>query len=434
MNNNENTSIQKLATAIVQNPRLLYEEVLNQDIHTGSITMQLVYPESQKGLTRTIPFIMTNDFTFSLGNEWTTVLPNDITGWLSNITGWYNALTTLSNRDDSQISFQSKLGNTASYVSSKTPQFTVELTFVCTQRDYNPSEIIKTLSAMCLPLKYDTSKAQTMTGITDGTISALSGVKNKLASYFVSDQTTVSEAVNDTIVSKTDANIIRSDIQKPSTNNGSSIGSNSGAKAKEQSNTIKNNVGNIVNNADPSNLGSFDTLVGMGLSSEDNFISSTVSDKISTTLSSLKDLGNKAVDAIKESVMMAPLYYQAVYDESSHNVKINKGTISLSIGKWFKADNLICTEISNIKFSKEVIAPQPKWLGTIRSSSISTLTKNDNNNWGFPLYATCTLTLRPCTIINYEDFCRYFIQSSGNTTATINSVQSYVEDSVKNIL
>ena len=31
-----------------------------------------------------------------------------------------------------------------------------------------------------------------------------------------------------------------------------------------------------------------------------------------------------------------------------------------------------------------------------------------NDTWGFPLYASCTLNLRPCSIITYQDFCDYF--------------------------
>ena len=64
-------------------------------------------------------------------------------------------------------------------------------------------------------------------------------------------------------------------------------------------------------------------------------------------------------------------------------------TITLAIGNWFFAPNLIMDGISGINISKEVIRPL-------------------NGKGGWPLYVTCNVDLRPYKMITYPEFLTYF--------------------------
>ena len=64
-------------------------------------------------------------------------------------------------------------------------------------------------------------------------------------------------------------------------------------------------------------------------------------------------------------------------------------TITLAIGNWFFATNLIMESISNINISKEII-------------------RVVNGRGGWPLFVECSVTLRPYKMITYPDFLKYF--------------------------
>ena len=377
-------SKERLAASIIKNPKLLYEEVLEQHIHTGSITFNPPYPEHEKGKTVTIPFVLTSDFGFSLGNKWSTVLDANINDSITNITKGYNSLTALgdarqSDHIDAQVSFQSKLASIANYKSSTMPVFQVEMTFVCTQRSYNPSEIIKSIAALALPLKFDISKAATVKGLVDAGAQSLSGIVSN-ADAWVNKK--VGES-NGNTVSKDENGVIRTLVSKTS--------------------EVANSIGNKISEALPD---------------------------------SLKNLVDIGVDAVKESVMHAPLYYNAVYDPKQHKAVGKSGTVTLHIGNWFVASDLVCTDISGIKFSKETVAPPTNWSNQSISNSIYS-PDTSNTDWGFPLYASCTVSLRPCSLLTYQDFCAYFTQNynkkNSSLASNIESGLSKLRD-VRNLL
>lgn len=68
-------------------------------------------------------------------------------------------------------------------------------------------------------------------------------------------------------------------------------------------------------------------------------------------------------------VMRAPLSYSASRNSA-------QGTVTLKIGSWFSAPNLIVRKVDSIKFSKEIIKPDGELIGR-------------------PLYATASITLEP---------------------------------------
>lgn len=79
-----------------------------------------------------------------------------------------------------------------------------------------------------------------------------------------------------------------------------------------------------------------------------------------------------------DSLLTAPLGYKP-----SINGKALQGTVSLRIGKWFHATNLVVKD-ANFTLSKEIIRD------------------------GSPLYATGTITLEPYRAVSYGDYMGWF--------------------------
>ena len=116
---------------------------------------------------------------------------------------------------------------------------------------------------------------------------------------------------------------------------------------------------------------------------------------------------------VKNAGLAAPLYYngQPTHDKSSATAGSDR-TLSLTIGNWFNADYLIVKNLSNVQFSKEIIAP--KMSDDMIGQSIYPSDKIDKNesSWGFPVYAKCSMTLRPITYLSADEFMQYFKASS----------------------
>jgi hypothetical protein len=104
-------------------------------------------------------------------------------------------------------------------------------------------------------------------------------------------------------------------------------------------------------------------------------------------------------------------------------------TLTLQIGKWFKASKLLVEDISNIEFSKEIIAPFPVWGHHYDEEAAGftvyngTRRMNESNlEWGFPLYTKCTITLRPVTLITIDEFLEYFPELSTSTSLEVSAI------------
>ena len=104
-------------------------------------------------------------------------------------------------------------------------------------------------------------------------------------------------------------------------------------------------------------------------------------------------------------------------------------TITLQIGNWFLASNLVMSNISNISFSKEVIAPPAMNNGNYHNDLYKGhyTSASGNTDYGFPLYVECTLTLRPITYITPQEFNSYFdgLKTRLNTIADVRGNTDY---------
>lgn len=128
---------------------------------------------------------------------------------------------------------------------------------------------------------------------------------------------------------------------------------------------------------------------------------------------------------IEDMGMTAPLQYGITYDESTDekgNLSVTGvrprpyTTVMLQIGDYFRAPYLLVESISNITFSKEIIKPADNF-GKLGTDVYDNSPEGDN--YGFPLYGKCSISLQPCSMLHVKKFENYFIKPS---TAGLNSV------------
>lgn len=321
------SSLQKFDKAYIKEAGLASERALTSDILTGTITLP-VYMQTIMGehggkgdvaTICTIPFHLENNFSFSLGNNWKPLVDTSLFEDFNYLINGIQLAT--SNQGQAQLSFASKQMQLAMWSGSEQPKFSIDMTFVCTDRYYNPVNIILAICEAALPRDFTESKNGEVVKTRDG-------------------------------------------IAKGVENMGSTFG---GFADKISGSSDKNNRSAVGQN--------------------------------------IELMGKTIADGIRNSGLMAPLFYGAKF-ENGQAIASNECTLTLQIGRWFRADKLIVESISNIEFSKEVIAPPTGFLNNGQSDYRF---PTESKKWGFPLYAKCTMTLRPITYITAEDFIKYFI-------------------------
>lgn len=303
-----NTSAELFSKAYIKQLHTVAAEILQNPQTGGSITLPV--KEGNEYKTYTIPFYMKDNFSFSLKNEWGEMLN---ISELKPLTNGLNML--LSTIGASQMALQSKAMSAVSWQGSSVPEFSINTVFVCVSREYNPIEIIKVLSATCLPNLF-----------------------------------------KDT----TDPNFYKI------------------KQGLEQTAGIGENVTTKVSN-------------------------------LFTDEETSQRMGQTVGDYIRQIGMVAPLDFGL--KEGGLEPKENS-TLSLTIGNWFTASNLVVSGINNITFSKEVIAP----ISSVnKNGSTDTYIGNqttEENIYGFPIYVECTITFRPFNLITADEFFSYFITSN----------------------
>lgn len=115
------------------------------------------------GTLYTIPCYMPGDFSFSLGNNWTSLMPDvvnmtsGISGLMNGINSVLNSLSTKSGkqRNYAQMQAVSREMQVLSWNGSEIPKFSVNCLFVATQYEYNPIDPILALCSTALPVTTD---------------------------------------------------------------------------------------------------------------------------------------------------------------------------------------------------------------------------------------------------------------------------------------
>lgn len=186
-----------------------------------------------------------------------------------------------------------------------------------------------------------------------------------------------------------------------------------------------------------------DTTAGSGIENLKQLAKGGIS-KLSEMVSGLSDnenfkktVGNVAEQAnkiIADIGMVAPLHYGIDTSDSTRPFKPAKGTtLTLQVGNYFRATELVVTSISNIEFSKEIIAPKAYNSKADRRNTDLYDPSSDAEGWGFPLYGKCTVGLRPCSMMTKEKFESYFINLEDQGGSVIDKLKNEVS-SFKNAL
>lgn len=314
-----------LINEMIQKPQVLSEKILKSQSICCSITMPDPIWEGNvlKWDTITIPFYMSDDFSFGLSNEWSSLINQD--GMFGSFTNLLNGLSTFTG--SAQVTMQSQGMSAACWNGSKFEGFNLQCLFICTNRRINPVTIIEKLCKTCLPAKL--RDYTTKTGVTPPAIDFLRDTGSTFLDF-------TTNFINDTM---------------PFT---------------EQQ---KQNV----------------------------------TDVTSQIKNQLSELG-----------MVAPLNYGVQLDSNYQTgVKPLPGTtVALHIGDYFHASELLVDSISGIRFSKELIAPVD-YSGTRGSDLYKP--ENQGTEYGFPLYATCQIRLRPFCLVDLKTFQQYFIQQPASS-------------------
>lgn len=340
-----------LRSSFVKNPKLYAEKVLCADAINASITMPIQTLSNDGNAvinnTVTIPFYIQDNFVVgNLSNDWGTLVPQD---WGNSFTEMLNMISSFTG--SSQVTAQSEAMSLKSWKGSKFDGFSVHCLFIATNRDINPTRIIKTLAAAALPTKLK------------GDNTAGTGAEN-----FINFGTDL--------------------ITKGST---------------WLSNQITENNVNF-----------------FGISSN------TLANKVAET-------SNLVTEIVKDIGMVAPLHYGIdTSGDDGRPYKPAKGTtLTLQVGEYFRASELVVNSISGITFSKEIVAP--KAFNHKRSGDLyNPITESSNHS--FPLWGECTISLSPCSMMTKEKFEGYFLDKyADGTTRLENIIGNTLTDAAKGV-
>ena len=118
--------------------------------------------------------------------------------------------------------------------------------------------------------------------------------------------------------------------------------------------------------------------------------------------------------------MVAPLHYGIVKDEDTGRpfAPAKNTTLTLQVGDYFRATELLVQSINNISFSKEVIAPRTHNRKSAGDLYDNTIPVEYEGIAGFPLYAKCSITFIPAQMMTKERFESYFKDMPANKTAS----------------
>lgn len=136
-------------------------------------------------------------------------------------------------------------------------------------------------------------------------------------------------------------------------------------------------------------------------------------------LAGLDAFNNTVNKAIATVGMRAPLEYGVQIDEDENSYKAispkKNTTVSIRIGNYFRAHELLVQGISGVRISKEVIAPPVNIKKTANSVYDNSA---QGTAYGFPLYVECTITLIPFCMVTKDKFNSYITSNSSNTPYT----------------
>lgn len=356
--------VRDLRTTLIQDPKLYAEKILKSSCVTCSITIPVQFHTLQKTECVTTTIPFYMSSDIGLGTLSNTWSEMVDTNGENNFINLLNWVNAYNS--NAQVTAQSEAMSSKVWKGSKFDGFTVDCLFISTRRKINPTKIIRLLAAAALPDKLRT------------------------------DDETTSQAFN---------------------------------RAKEWFSNAIGVTANITN-AVVGNVGTgIETFANIGVEE-----GSSDYKKIDTTgfQNTVSNLAEGAQNLTNDLGMVAPLYYGTRMGDTSKGERaiepIDHTTLTLQIGEWFRASELLVESISGISFSKEIIAMD---MGQNKNKA-GDLYQYDRTNLGsdywYPLWGKCTLKLIPFGMMHKTKYEEYFIDHSKDS-----AVDSLIGDALNQV-
>lgn len=330
----------------LKDARLLAQRLLKRQAVSCSLTIP-VQSHTKSGtdsITTTLPFYMSDNFGFGVGNKFESLVDQDNAGGL--YTQLMNGLALF--QDKTQVSMQSEAMSSLMWKGSTFTGFNVKCLFIATTRSFNTLNIVKMLAGACLPRHIEDDDETVAPGIQ---------AIRKVGGFAVD-------------LTKGLADLVLTGVEY---------------------------AGELANKS-----------VDMSKQKQD----------FSNTAEDMRGL-------IKGMGMSAPLQYGLTFNKENENdpenyrvtgVKpLKNTTLTLQIGNYFRAEDLVVDDISNISFSKELIAPPSGYKNKkeFPGSDLFQIGELSTSDYGFPLYVECDVKLRPVSMMTYSKFQSYFLNPAG---------------------
>ena len=150
---------------------------------------------------------------------------------------------------------------------------------------------------------------------------------------------------------------------------------------------------------------------------------------ISGAKESVNGFATSAKNYVNDMGMIAPLNYGLSQGEDNSNLEkpLPHTTVTLQIGNYFRADELLVTNLSGVTMSKEIIGP-PNYLHR-RAGDLYDNTPQ-GTDWGFPLYVKCNIKLKPHSMMHFSKWQNYFLRSQDRhdyPNLTLKSTSDYLD-------
>ena len=357
-----------LSQTLIQDPKLYAEKILKSKCVTCSLTIPVQFHTLNKTECVTTTIPFYMASDIGLGTLSNTWSEMLDTSGENNFINLLNWVNTYNS--NAQVTAQSEAMSSKVWKGSKFDGFTVDCLFVSTRRKINPTKIIRLLAATALP--------------------------DKLR---VDDQTTA-QAFNN---------------------------------AKKWFNTAIGVTANLTN-ALIGNVGTgVETVMNIGKDSGSDDYKKIDTSGLQDVVSNLAKTGQALTNDLG---MVAPLYYGTRMGDTSKGERaiepIDHTTVTLQIGEWFRASELLVESISGISFSKEIVAQD---MGQNKNKA-GDLYQYDRANLGtdywYPLWGKCTIKLVPFGMMHKTKYEEYFIDHANDSAVdsligdTLNKVQNVV--------
>lgn len=122
----------------------------------------------------------------------------------------------------------------------------------------------------------------------------------------------------------------------------------------------------------------------------------------------INEFSKKAENYVNDMGMIAPLNYGlSPGDNTTPETPLPNSTVTLQIGNYFRASELLVESLGGVTFSKEIVGPPTN---NFRRDNDLYSSSAQGTDWGFPLYVKCQIKLKPHSMMHFTKWQNYFLR------------------------